>query len=686
MESTPLTRGIINAILPITTNGELLQANALALEEIENDMLCLMDWLEPFYPTDSDAVVADPNPRVKAAIKSCIREEAQLEFVAIYVSSIRKQFDQHFKPLVLSLTDVDSFINIVGIIRRIHVYYRQYVDYLGLGLLAHDLFQRNLHSLFRMFLTQDQRSQFLVLLRQYLGESLFTRMDYTTSRLQEIMKTLIGIDFVYELNYYVIELSIERIQSFVSSTCRGVWDRPVLKEINDWIRSELYPSFDIIIRLLSTEFNQSYLTKLIKIGHDELVSLRIKEVFSLVTNHPATKIALEELHECLLIGVTPHKPIDTGVSPHIRFQSELGKGSSVQAHQRSKLVDNFIQACHDNLLHSGVNTVDIIIAYTSTIKSFLIIDPKGVLLDKVARPIRRYLKGRDDVIIKLVHGFLNDDQANELVELAQELQKSVTSEDVSMANSTGHSTRSKNGDVDVEDLLDLHWVPDPIDALPDFKKGRVSDIIESLISIFDLNEVFVDEITKLFGNRLIGHHDHNLNDIVKQLSMLKARFGKNGFTTLDVMIRDIESSRHINTQVAAEPWFRTTILSHLYWLSVNLNDTELDDSSTPSEVQKAFSSFNDGFKLLKKGRYLKPLPGVGLAKLEIETTGGKKTYEVSLDKASVVTVFSGKTTALTADDIASQLLITPYSASKALEYWVKENVLTQTTDGFIASE
>lgn len=44
------------------------------------------------------------------------------------------------------------------------------------------------------------------------------------------------------------------------------------------------------------------------------------------------------------------------------------------------------------LLHPGADTKDILLQYVSTIKCLRIVDPPGVLLFKVADPIRRYLR------------------------------------------------------------------------------------------------------------------------------------------------------------------------------------------------------------------------------------------------------------------------------------------------------
>lgn len=44
------------------------------------------------------------------------------------------------------------------------------------------------------------------------------------------------------------------------------------------------------------------------------------------------------------------------------------------------------------LLHPGADTKDIIAQYVSIIRCLRLVDPPGVLLFKVADPIRRYLR------------------------------------------------------------------------------------------------------------------------------------------------------------------------------------------------------------------------------------------------------------------------------------------------------
>lgn len=724
MYTVPISKDVINEIIPLPNFNHLASNSSLSnqqlFNDIENDIDCLLNWLEPYYPSESINVV-DPSPRVKAAIRSCLKDElSQTEFTKLYINSIRLSFDNQFRPFINSKTDItlENFIEIINTIKQIKSYYTHCQNYLNLSRLPQDLFLRNLNSLFNLYLINNPQSKFMTLLENYLSSTLFqSHSSLSSSDSQEYSKILISIGLINEQNAIVIQLSIKRIKSYILSNCSNIWDAPLLEKINDWIRIELYPSFTLIMKLSSTEFNHDYLYKLIKIAHDELVSLRIKEIFQLIVNFPSTSVALSELYQCILFKFNQstqpqlQQESSENVSINVKTQqlvNSIDYSSNSQAYQRAKLVDTFIQACHENTLHSGANTVDVITTYTSTIKAFLIIDPKGVLLDKVVRPIRRYLKTREDIIIKLVHGLLNDDdESNELIELAQELRKSKKNDrhtqdsnmmsglSISVEGSAQFDQRSagaKNLESVLDDLFDLNWVPDPIDALPDFKKDKVTDVIESLISIFDLKEIFIEEFTKLFGERLINRSEYDLDGIIQHLDLLKERFGKNEFSTLDVMICDIVESEVINSKLRSNEDIGTSkfvsiVLSHLYWQTLCDNlSPENDYFKLPPSVTENFEIFNSEFSNLKKGRNLKLLPSVGSVKLELVIGNESRHFEVTPDKAAVISLFDEKSHELSLENIASTLNMAPYIASKALEFWVKLEILVDNNGNFRTNE
>lgn len=125
---------------------------------------------------------------------------------------------------------------------------------------------------------------------------------------------------------------------------------------------------------------------------------------------------------------------------------------------RSHLISSFSTVLSQRLLQPGASTTEILQVYICIIRAFAVLDPKGVLLDRLARPIRRYLRDRDDTARIIVSGLLaeeTDDSASTdaLVELAVELNKTT---DIP-------GTDDDEGEMDWEDM---NWVPDPVDAGP----------------------------------------------------------------------------------------------------------------------------------------------------------------------------------------------------------------------------
>lgn len=50
------------------------------------------------------------------------------------------------------------------------------------------------------------------------------------------------------------------------------------------------------------------------------------------------------------------------------------------------------------LLHPGVCTSDVLIAYIATIRSLRVLDPSGLLLDTITQPVHQYLRSREDTV------------------------------------------------------------------------------------------------------------------------------------------------------------------------------------------------------------------------------------------------------------------------------------------------
>ena len=87
----------------------------------------------------------------------------------------------------------------------------------------------------------------------------------------------------------------------------------------------------------------------------------------------------------------------TGVSTTCRSTGLAGSGSTEGVSPAFQvalgpLTKTWRGSNNKRLLHPGADTKDILLQYVQTIRCLRIIDPPGVLLFKVADPIRRYLR------------------------------------------------------------------------------------------------------------------------------------------------------------------------------------------------------------------------------------------------------------------------------------------------------
>lgn len=646
-----LSKEIIASIIPRNDLSDLTST------ELENEINILLAWIK-LSPTES---LEEPSGRVKIAIHSVLKNESnQYHFTTLFINSINSHFNY---SLIHNLIDSFEFLEIIDNLMKIKTFYDLLLKYLNLNSFCLNLFNKNLINKFKSIF---ENHIFHEKLYSFFNENFLQLVEMES--VVVIIKFFKSIGLIDELNQVIIKIAINKIKSFITDNCQRVWSVPCVTKINNWIKVNLYPNLNLILKNLNPNLN--FFDHLLKISYNELISLRINEIYDIVINYPTSEIALHELNKCLLFKLNIF-------SLNSFNQFNLHDNLNPEFWQRNKLVENFLSHCELYLLNSGVNTNNLIKNYIKIINSFLIIDPKGVLLDKAIRPIRRYLKVRDDIINKLVKGLLDPSPNNELIELSQEL-----------SNTENNLHKQKT----MDDFNDLSWVPDPIDALPDFKKFKITDIIQSLISIFESKDIFITEFTKLFGSRLINlKNTSELKEILRAVNLLKLRFGKNEFFNLDIMIKDIITSHEFDNIKTRNEYgitlkFNSLILSQLYWQDI-LDDNEMDTFTIPERLNQGFLEFNETFKKDNYRRYLKLLPKYGTVKLLLEIEGTQKVFNVSPDKAAIIYLFNDHDNPIPISTVCDKLQMTQYLAKAGLSYWANEGIILEITpDNYVINE
>ncbi|KAE8388078.1 anaphase-promoting complex subunit ApcB [Aspergillus alliaceus] len=490
---------------------------------------------------------------------------------------------------------------------------------------------------------------------------------------------LVGLGGVRAQNVFAGVMNT-MMTEFMRAAYTGQWEGPskVSQHLRHWIENvfaRLVVQVLAIINVPETgtketdrlDVKLSDVEKWQEIGIARLGALRTGELFDVIVEWPASSGAIEDLRHFTAY-------------PAARFQ----------------VTQSFSAALEQRLLHPGASTVEILQMYISIIRAFNLLDPKGVLLDRIARPIRRYLRDRQDTVRVIVGGLLADPAdthvhgpGDTLVELSAELTKAHQ-----------NSMTSDRGELDWDDM---NWMPDPVDAAPDYRKSKSSDVIGSLISLFDSKEAFVKEMQRMLADRLLQKWA-NFDQEMSVLELLKLRFGDNALQACEVMLRDIFDSRRVDAVVRNDqgltrklaavsptssledddiPQLHAKILSHFFW-------PELQEQffNVPEEISELQQRYAAGFASLKQSRKLTWLNGFGQVKIELDLEDRWFTDEVTTWQATVIYAFntpsdegsdegSDEPISKSVNQLAEELDMSVALVRSACLFWVSKRILTE---------
>ncbi|CAJ0765049.1 1354_t:CDS:2, partial [Entrophospora sp. SA101] len=209
---------------------------------------------------------------------------------------------------------------------------------------------------------------------------------------------------------------------------------------------------------------------------------------------------------------------------------------------------------------------------------------------------------------------------------------------------------------------DDNWIPDPVDAGPEYKSSiyRLADMTNLLISLFDNTELLTEEIQRQMAECLLLKTDFNTTKELAKLELFKLRFGESKMSTVEVMVKDISDSKRINGNIynnnerlirknAAESSdleiilnneneiLYTSILSRLFWPTINNEEFEV-----PPPISDEMKTYNNAFQSLKPRRKLNWLPSLGKVQLELEFQGKTLEMEVEPVHATIIYHFQEK--------------------------------------------
>ncbi|KAF9164413.1 Anaphase-promoting complex subunit 2 [Actinomortierella ambigua] len=508
----------------------------------------------------------------------------------------------------------------------------------AMDLLVDDMDDRLVEQVFHQYTSGSQRSSKSM-------ASASTTSTTTTHHHEEdpmlqnyllVCSKLEGIGFASQIVTTVTRMLYQKVELKIFSNFRRKWSVPTLGEGQQWmalivlpfLRLTLLPKNDRANTLGRKQFKM-WASRLEFYFFKTFGDQRVKEFFDIIVDCPESEPAVHDLKKCIEW---------TG--------------------QKDQLQSSLLLAMDKRLLHPGAETTDIIDFYIFTIKYLRIFDPSGAMLDRIAQSINKYLRTRDDTMRAIVKCIVDD------------------SNDI-LVSSTEGIQANMEGDEDGSD--DENWVPEPISAGPDLSSARrrMADILSVLANIYDTNTLFIEAFQAILADRLLLVRDFHIDREIRQLELLKLRFGDTDLHHCEVMLADMAESKRINANIRSHPHetpVLATVASRFYWPTIQCETLVL-----PPKMQEMLDDYNAAYMQSRPAQKLEFMPTLGLVELEIELKDRTLSVQVPPVSAAIISMFEDKNTWSLAD-LSRELQHPEELLEKRVQYWVREGVLRSLGD------
>uniref|UniRef100_A0AAG5DBB4 Anaphase-promoting complex subunit 2 n=1 Tax=Anopheles atroparvus TaxID=41427 RepID=A0AAG5DBB4_ANOAO len=447
------------------------------------------------------------------------------------------------------------------------------------------------------------------------------------------------------------QLIEERIDSKVSETKENYATSHV-ESLEQWLNT-------VVMQWLTRIFNQGslqvkptsklvgksverFMNKLRFYMYEKYAFTIMTQFFQVIINFPLSQPAVDDLKVCL-----------------------------VRINLKHCFVDTISEMLQLRLLHPGVDTPDILTGYVAALKTLSHFDPSGVLLRTITMPVKEYLRGRPETVRCIVTSLTGDSTSD----LAEELVKSETAKPKEGTNDNLEETDWEN------------WNPDPVNVAPATLQcdwtDKTTDIIAMVVDIYGSKEIFVNEYRNLLAERLLSHIDFNPEREIKNLELLKLRFGESLLHSCEVMLKDITDSKRINAHILSpesglteQPPFQMSalIVSSQFWPTFKKETMEL-----PSAIKDVFDKYTKAYESYKVNRTLQWTPLNGKVTIEVEHNGKIQDMQVTPAQAAIAIHFSEQPQ-WDLDSLGLKMNMPPIVLRKRLVFWQSQGMIRETKE------
>lgn len=367
----------------------------------------------------------------------------------------------------------------------------------------------------------------------------------------------------------------------------------------------------------------------------------IDKMFEIVLEFPDTKASISDLSDCIL------------KIPQLK--------SDLEVQVKSQLLKQIV--------HCSKATDGILLVYINLTKVMKILFPSMEILESVSDPIKKELRKRSDTFKCIIKTIAEDEELYALLDIKQ---KSVKEQDEFSS--------------DEDELGAFEWQPIPRSALRNVISAlnKRSDIVSMLINIYGSQEQFMEEYRIHLSKKLVNNTEFDVVVEIKDLEMLKKRFGEANLHKCEVMIQDVLSSKRINSFIheeAKQEDFMSLkkldflIISSYFW-PIEENEFKF---KLPEKLEKSFQEYSDRYNIVKASRKLKFHEQLGSVTLTLEFESGSKTWTgVSPLHAAIITLFDEEEGTKSSEELSKSLGISQHHLRKEIAFWETRGVILRS--------
>ena len=533
------------------------------------------------------------------------------------------------------------------------------------------LLRLKLYLLFEKYKIELNLNDSLIYLPQSIKQIIYNLNLY------ELYQDIISKFIIKEIDSSIIPFKSNHNQNIINSIIDKFNNHYLKWGYKNIISSENILSSNSSLTSINEE---NYKSQFINILKEKFIFLKIDSFFEIISKFPESKPTLIDIKIC------------------------------ISSFDKNIFINRIKEQLKKRLLYPGVSTRIIIEIFIRIIKIMRIIDSSNnYMLELLSQPIKEYLLNRKDTMQWIITAIISEEDVNMIEDMSKAYVKNIQSKDYDYLSSDDEPE---------------NWEPINLKGIKyndkyisnDFKNTKI-DIVSILVNVFGSPEKFMEQYKRMLIERKVTDNNFEIEQEIKNLELLKLKFGENLLTNCEIIIQHIKESKKLNNKLFKDPSFTCQIINSNYWPFTKRNHfdlSELDENnkdkndsinnsnnintnSAKTPYDEFLVNFNNKLKNYQKlysdnkfSRKIEFYTNLGYCHITLSFSNGNFDFVVSPLSYLIIKFFDEENKKnfklFNIDYISNKLHSEALCVKQSLDFWVSKGVLKKIKKGEIIND